>query len=278
MNRLIFLLIILSVFLTGCNMDSSIDKPLNITVFGFIDADSTLITNGETNIIIDAGEKEHGSIIVEELKAQGIEEIDCLILSHPDKDHIGGAADIIKNIKVKQIIQSNLQKDTKLQNELNKMIQEYNINTINATKTEIYNFGDIRIKIFSPSKLSYNKSNNYSLIAYMEYAERKLLFAGDSENKRLKEAMNYNIRDMDFYKVAHHGRANNLSGSFIEKIRPKIAVITSDHGDDEIIKALEDSNAHILFTSNGNINFRIDPSNDNGIEIINEKDFLPSPK
>lgn len=267
MNKSIFLLITLSIFLSGCNINSNVDKPLNITVFGFVDADSTLITNGETNIIIDAGEKEHGSIIVEELKSQGIKEIDCLILSHPDKDHIGGAADIIENIKVKQIIQSNLQKNTNLQNELNEVIQEYNINTINSVKTEIYRFGDIRIKVFAPSKLYYSKSNNYSLIAYIEYANRRLLFAGDSENKRLEEAMGYNIKDIDFYKVAHHGRANNLSSSFIEKIQPKIAVITSDNGDDEVIKALEASNSHILFTSNGNINLKIDPSDDNEIII-----------
>lgn len=54
-------------------------------------------------VIIDAGSKDNGNIVVEYLNVLGINTIDYLIATHSDSDHIGGFIEVLKNKEVKNI-------------------------------------------------------------------------------------------------------------------------------------------------------------------------------
>ena len=56
------------------------------------DADCSSLLSGDTCVVIDTGEEEDAPHILELLKDNKVEKINCLILTHPDKDHIGGAS------------------------------------------------------------------------------------------------------------------------------------------------------------------------------------------
>lgn len=73
---------------TDVNLDSS---KLNIFYFNVGQADCTLVTINNKNLLIDAGNKSDGEYIVEFLKEKKLNNIDYFIITHGDMDHRGGA-------------------------------------------------------------------------------------------------------------------------------------------------------------------------------------------
>jgi competence protein ComEC len=72
---------------------------------GPINGDSILISSpaGKT-ILIDAGDTTKGKTVVEALKRYNIQQLDYFIATHPHPDHIGGAAEVFKAVKVLNVI------------------------------------------------------------------------------------------------------------------------------------------------------------------------------
>jgi beta-lactamase superfamily II metal-dependent hydrolase len=72
---------------------------------GPINGDSILITSpsGKT-VLIDAGDTTKGKVVVEALKRNNIQQLDYFIATHPHPDHIGGAAEVFKAVKVLNVI------------------------------------------------------------------------------------------------------------------------------------------------------------------------------
>lgn len=216
-------------------------------------ADSIIIRYEDKVLLIDTGEVEHGSHIVKNLENMGVDKIDYMILTHPDKDHIGGAVDIINSIKVDTIIQSPLNNGKKLQVLLDATIKEKAIKNIIPHENFEISLGLVNIEVFSPEKTSYKKDNDYSLLTLISHEKLKFFFGGDAEKKRLKEALKYDLPKIDLYKVPHHGRFNSLSEEMIKLISPEISIITNISADPQLIQALEDEGSEILYTGEKNI-------------------------
>ena len=72
---------------------------------GPINGDSILITSpaGKT-VLIDAGDTTKGKTVVEALKRHNIQQLDYFIVTHPHPDHMGGAAEVFKAVKVLNVI------------------------------------------------------------------------------------------------------------------------------------------------------------------------------
>lgn len=76
------------------------DSKLNIFYFYVGQADCTLIMNKGKVMLIDVGEDTDGELIVQFLKRIGVSQIDYLIATHSDDDHIGGMKDIVNNFPI----------------------------------------------------------------------------------------------------------------------------------------------------------------------------------
>ena len=85
----------------------------DIIVFGLGKADSILIKNKSQTILIDSGHKRDKKVLADKLRTLGIKKIDYMILTHPDKDHIGGASYLIDTFAVDTIIQGSYVKNSK---------------------------------------------------------------------------------------------------------------------------------------------------------------------
>ena len=72
---------------------------------GPINGDSILISSpaGKT-VLIDAGETSKGKAVVEALKRNNVQQLDYFIATHPHPDHIGGATEVFKAVKVLNVI------------------------------------------------------------------------------------------------------------------------------------------------------------------------------
>jgi competence protein ComEC len=72
---------------------------------GPINGDSILITSptGKT-VLVDAGDTTKGKTVLDALKRYNIQQLDYFIATHPHPDHLGGAAEVFKAVKVLNVI------------------------------------------------------------------------------------------------------------------------------------------------------------------------------
>jgi competence protein ComEC len=77
---------------------------------GPINGDAILISSpAGKNVLIDAGDTTKGKAVVEALKRNNIQQLDYFIATHPHPDHIGGAAEVFKAVRVLNVIDNGQQ-------------------------------------------------------------------------------------------------------------------------------------------------------------------------
>lgn len=219
------------------------------------DANATLIKQGENTVLIDTGEERDHKALLNLLKENDVIKIDYLILTHPDNDHIGGVSTIVEHFEVSHVVMPYYGKNhTNLVNVTEELIATGSSITY-PSRPRNFSLGALKLIIYPPLERHYKKDNNYSLATLITHQQINMLFVGDSESKRLQELMQVNWPTIDLYLVAHHGRANLSSKSFIEQIKPKIAVTTAKQNDSEVQETLENISSVSYFTDKETVHF-----------------------
>ena len=145
-----------------------------------------------------------------------------LILTHGDYDHMGEAANLVNSFKVDNVI-FNCGSFNFLENNLIKTLDTNKIKHSSCiNKLNIKN----HIFYFLNTKEFYNENDDSSVI-YLNYNNYKFLFMGDASIKKENEIIkNYNLKDIVFLKVGHHGSNTSSSKNFISNINPKYSIIS----------------------------------------------------
>lgn len=219
-------------------------------------SDCILIEIGDKVIMIDTGEDKNGKQIVDKLKEKEINTLDYLILTHLDKDHIGGVDSVLSSVKVKNLIQANYKKDSKQYDEYVDSLKKADVEPVVLKEKMNIVISNAEISIQPASKSEYESSNDYSIMTSINYGEHKFLFAGDAEEKRLEEFISENTLKYDFVKIPHHGRYDKLTEAFLDSISPEYAVITCSEKkapEEYVLKILEKLNIKTFLTSNGDV-------------------------
>ena len=87
------------------DVNEALKDTLKIEILKIGKADCIIITDGTTSIVVDCGEEDDGADISAAMDALGISSIDYLIITHYDKDHIGGALTLLKKYKVSKLLE-----------------------------------------------------------------------------------------------------------------------------------------------------------------------------
>ena len=197
---------------------------LEVVMFDVGEADSMLIStpSKKVNILIDTGRGIDINNIIIYLKSIGISKLNYLIITHGDEDHIGGALYLIDNFKVDNVI-LNKGDYTELEVELITHLKNKNIkHTNNINKIPFLNS-----YMYLLNTKKFSNENDNSIVTYFEYQKYKFLFMGDSSSKTEEYLINnYNLTNISFLKVGHHGSNTSSSPLFINKINPKVSLIS----------------------------------------------------
>ena len=197
---------------------------LEVVMFDVGEADSMLIStpSKKVNILIDTGRGIDINNIIIYLKSIGISKLNYLIITHGDEDHIGGALYLIDNFKVDNVI-LNKGDYTELEVELITHLKNKNIKyTNNINKIPL-----LGSYMYLLNTKKFSNENDNSIVTYFEYQKYKFLFMGDSSSKTEEYLINnYNLTNISFLKVGHHGSNTSSSPLFINKITPKVSLIS----------------------------------------------------
>jgi competence protein ComEC len=87
----------------GPSLGGASPPPSGSLSVSFIDVgqgDGVLVQAGGEEYLIDAGRAEEGPNVVDFLRSRGVEELDGIVVSNPDADHIGGFVDVLEAFEV----------------------------------------------------------------------------------------------------------------------------------------------------------------------------------
>ena len=227
------------------------------TVFKTGKSDAIILETTGGTMIIDCGNTNDGDEIVEYLTANGITSVDYLIITHYDQDHVGGAAEVIENIDVGEIITPDYEGSNSEYTAFLTAAVNANKDITRLTESRVVTLGDVLFEIYPPLKSTYAEADNdYSIVVKATHGEDTFLYAGDAESDRIKELYDQLDLDVDFLKVPHHGRIDDESEGFINAVSPEYAVITcskKEGADEELLALLDAAGAATYLNRDGDI-------------------------
>ena len=196
------------------------------------------------------------AVIVPFLQAQGIQEIDKLIISHGDNDHSGGADSVLKQLKVKQILSS--------------VPERYKKNNSQPCQAgQYWQWDKVTFEILHPNNpKTIKKKNNRSCVLKITTQGGSILLTGDIEKtieykiiKKYPKALK-----SDILIAPHHGSGTSSTEAFIDIVKPKIALFSTGyknrfrHPKKSIVERYKRRKIKLWNTAEvGAISFRISP-------------------
>ncbi len=258
---LVIMMMISMIALSACSTSETTKEfskgDLRVHFLDVGQADSALIQlpNGQV-ALIDGGNRDDSDFLVNYIKDLNIKKIDYIIATHPHEDHIGGLPEIVKTFDIGKIYMPNKTANTRIFESLLEEIKKKDLKITQAKKgTIILDEGDLKISTLAPIGEKYEKTNEYSVVNKLKYKDISLLFTGDAEKQSESEMIN-SEQDLsaDILKVCHHGSNTSSTGKFLDLVKPKYAVISSEvgnkygHPHKEVLDRLNQRNIKILRT------------------------------
>ena len=163
------------------------------------------------------------------MQQKGYNKIDALILTHYDKDHIGGACGIISEYDVGTVYET-----AAIDN--SKSYSLYHSELTSQGKIPVKLANDITLEVDGctltidvprASKYSTQNSNNSSLIVMLQCGQNKLLFCADALDARMEEYITNQTATVNFVKLPHHGSYLENYPAILDILNPKYCAITS---------------------------------------------------
>ncbi len=245
--------------LSGCGKQTQENQGIRITFFDVGKGDAILIETDEHSVLIDSGYDDTSDTILSYLAKRNVKRLDYMILTHFDKDHVGGADRILEAVEVGEVLQPDYESDAKQYLEYQETMKDKEKQAHLVTQTERFSFDGADFLIYPPQQEEYEEEDNdFSLVISMTYGNRSFLFAGDCERERLNELLAQTEFSLshDVLKIPHHGKKEKNSVEFLKAVSPTIAVFTCPEEmeiKEDISGALEEMGTLSYLTGQGTV-------------------------
>lgn len=191
--------------------------------------DATLITGPHHEIVlIDSGPKAY--LIQQHLLKRKIKKLDLVVATHADADHISGLPQVLKNFNVRAVADNGFPKNSFLYRDFLATIRRRKIRYILARKGQNISVGNLKLAILNPPKNFFrgtaSDDNSNSIVIKLKYYETSFLFTADATFET-EQRLTASGLQSTVLKVAHHGSASSTSNSFLQKAKPKVAIISA---------------------------------------------------
>ena len=168
-------------------------------------------------------------VVVPYLKGRGIQKIDTFVLTHADADHVEGAEEVLREVRVSEVHVTPNSLDKSVMNDFLEEIVKKNTVIIEKIEGDGWQIGDVRFDYLWPHDTHY-EGNNDSLVLLMRQGTFKALFTGDLEKEGEEEIVRlYSavIENVNLLKAGHHGSKTSSSEVFVEKTHPQLVIFTA---------------------------------------------------
>ncbi|HCV43059.1 MAG TPA: DNA internalization-related competence protein ComEC/Rec2, partial [Bacteroidetes bacterium] len=240
-------------------------------------------------MVIDAGPRSDAynagdRVVAPFLRRRGISNIDLLVVSHPDDDHLGGVPYLLEHFEVKEVMESGQPTNSRLYRDYSADLVEERCQIDTARSgMAMMGFCNMRLYVLSPgpefiesdTTVRHLNLNRTSVVLRMQYGDVSFLFTGDAETEAEEEMISrYGpFLKSTLLKVGHHGSRTSSTEEFLDVVQPQYAVISVGrynrfgHPSPEVLTRLSgldaeisrtDEEGAIIFESDGKTLTRVD--------------------
>jgi competence protein ComEC len=159
-------------------------------------------------------------------------DIDLVVLTHPQQDHMMGLIELVERYDVKRVVQTAFEPQGNVQQAWDAALRREHIPVHHARRGDLITFEgepDVALRVLHPSGDGESENpNEDSIVLRLEYGSTRILLAGDAEagaeTDMLREALPY--LGSDVLKVAHHGSGTSTTPTWLDVVNPSAAVIS----------------------------------------------------
>jgi competence protein ComEC len=258
-------LLLLAVLILHPLSSGRADGKLRVDFLDVGQGDAALVTMPDgTTLLVDGGgntteaSRRIGETVVSEyLWWRGLSEVDYVLATHADADHIDGLNDVLRNFSVRSALVARSPADDP---EFSKFSQ-----TLAATRTHLetiqagdtIRFGEVEINVLWPRVGGDTSTNNDSVVLQIKFGEHSILLTGDIE-KAAEGSLIASQQELkaDVVKVPHHGSKTSSTESFVLATKPAFAIISVGqhsmfgHPHKEVVERWQSNGATMLTTGN----------------------------
>lgn len=259
-------LLIGMVLLVGWRAATAGGNQLGITYLGVGQGDCALLRGPDGfDILIDGGKTSAGPTVAAYLRAYGVDDIDVLLASHNDADHIGGLVDVLAmdDIPVQQAYFNGYVVDTDIFRAFATAAALEGAPLQALQYPAELGWGALFVRVLGPeaSLPAGVSQNDASIVLLVSYGDQDFLFPGDLEAEGEAQVLGRGTPlAAEVLKVAHHGSDSSSGLSFLYAVQPTDAVISVGavnpfgHPDQAVLDRLEAAGIRTWRTDlNGNI-------------------------
>ena len=242
-----------------------------------------IIQHKAFTIMIDGGSRNNLDVgmnkISPQLKELGVSHIDMVVITHSDIDHVAGIIDVARAVLVGKILmapQTANYQTAPLARVISLVLRE-GVQIVLGSEGWKESFGDIRIKMLSPSARDNPKSTNAaSIVLLVESYQKRILFTGDIDEEKILELTKTLKETIDVMELPHHGQWSEESNEFVLQTRPGAIIQSTNKSRHAKDRWLFSNNTERFVTAvDGTITTTIKPSG--LISIIGSKDPVTMP-
>jgi len=238
---------------------------------------AVLFQIGDKVLVFDGGDRDTSSFVVSYLKKQGIQQVDVMIASHYDADHLNGLVGILNVFPVKQVYDAKYTSDIRVYQSFKKYIQDHSIPEDVPGMRQSIQVGDATVTFIAPKSYGHSEVNDDSICIRIQFGETSFVIMGDPSADAEQQILSQDLASDVFY-ASHHGSNGSNSKTLLSNVSPEFVVISCGadnsygHPGDNTLNRIKatgaqlfrtDKQGTIVATSDGqSIQWSQDPCND----------------
>ena len=235
--------------------------------------DASLISYKQTQVLIDGGPNSEVIECLNNNIPAWDRDIEMLVLTHPEADHMTGLIEVVKNFNIKYFVANGIINDNATFWQLQQEIANEGANIYLPKAGDQLKVGDLRFKVLWPEQSlgsplvwqTINESdksmvmgvatvdgemNDIGIALEFIYGENKIFYSADVSSVVEKSLA---LEDIDILKVAHHGSKYSTSAQSLSVLKPELAVISVGknsygHPTQDVLDRLSTIGAKVLRT------------------------------
>ena len=166
-----------------------------------------------------------GGEVADHLLSMGCRELDELVLTHYDYDHISGAAELMDRLRVKRLLMPDCQDDAGLRQWAEEEAETHGTAVELVTRTRTGPLGGGILTVY-PSAAD-GGDNDSGLAVLCSAGTFDLLITGDMSRRAEKAFLEtYPLPDIEVLAVGHHGSRGSTGEELLDALRPEVGVVS----------------------------------------------------
>jgi competence protein ComEC len=202
---------------------------LRVTFLDVGQGDSVLLETPSARVLVDQGPPE--ADVAGQLRRMGIRSLSALVLTHPQRDHVGGAAAVVRGIRVGALLDPGLAATGPDREEAVAAARERRVPVRLVRSGTEFRAGGLVVRVLWPPDpgLPSEDPNLNAVVLVVSYGEIDVFLPADAESDVTARLP---LGSVEVLKVAHHGSADPGLDEELRILRPRIAVISAGRNND----------------------------------------------